>query len=137
MSNINTFNLRIATPDGEFFNGDAERVIARAIDGDVCIMANHSKYFTALSTGIVRVTADGKVRRAACSGGMLSIMDNVTRLVATTFEWEEDIDNERALEAQVAAQKALDAARDSKEIERAKARLSRALVRVYLSSGKK
>ncbi len=137
MSNINTFTLHIATPDGEFYNGDAERVIARAIDGDVCIMANHSKYFTALSTGIVRVRTGENVRRAACSGGMLSIIDNVVRLVATTFEWEEDIDKDRALEARDEAQKALDEARDAKEIERAKARLSRALVRVHLSSGKK
>ncbi len=134
---MKTFTLRIATPDGEFFNGEAERVVARAIDGDVCIMANHSKYFTALSTGVVRVRSNEKVRRAACSGGMLSIIDNVVRLVATTFEWEEDIDKERALNAKEEAQKALDAARDAKEVERAKARLSRALVRVHLSSSDK
>ncbi len=134
---MNTFTLHIATPDGEFYNGTAEKVIARAIDGDVCIMANHSKYFTALSTGVVRVRNGESVRRAACSGGMLSIVDNVVRLIATTFEWEEDIDNLRAVQAKEEAQRMLDEAQSAKEVERAKARLSRALIRVHLSSESK
>ncbi len=130
---LNTFKLQIATPDGEFFNGDAERIIARAIDGDVCILAKHSKYVTAITAGIVRVRMDDEsVRRAACSGGMLSCMGDVVRLVATTFEWEEDIDPSRAQRAKHEAEKAIENARTPEEVEHAKQRLSRAVVRSYL-----
>ena len=70
---MSTFHLQIVTPDGGFFDGEAEKLIVRAIDGDVCILARHSPYVTALGTGEARVTIDGKRRRAACAGGMLAV----------------------------------------------------------------
>ena len=78
---MSTFHLQIVTPDGGFFDGEAEKLIVRAIDGDVCILARHSPYVTALGTGEARVTIDGKRRRAACAGGMLAVTkDNVPPL---------------------------------------------------------
>ena len=32
---MSTFHLQIVTPDGGFFDGEAEKLIVRAIDGDV------------------------------------------------------------------------------------------------------
>ena len=80
---MSTFHLQIVTPDGGFFDGEAEKLIVRAIDGDVCILARHSPYVTALGTGEARVTIDGKRRRAACAGGMLAVTKDNVRLVAT------------------------------------------------------
>ncbi|MEG0166974.1 MAG: ATP synthase delta/epsilon chain alpha-helix domain-containing protein [Ruthenibacterium sp.] len=60
-------------------------------------------------------------------------MKNHVRLVATTFEWEEDIDKERALRAREKAEQILKDAKDAKEISVAKAKLSRALVRIQVS----
>ena len=128
-----TFELQIVTPDGAFFNGNAERIIARAIDGDVCIMARHIKYVTALSTGEVRVTIEGKVRRAACSGGMLTAMNDHVRLVATTFEWQENIDAARAVQAKERAEERLRNAEDDAEIALAKAKLARAMNRIRVA----
>ena len=128
-----TFTLQIVTPDGQFFDGPAEKIIARAIDGDVCILARHAAFVTALTTGEVRVTLEGQVRRAACSGGMLTSMDNHVRLVANAFEWEEDIDADRAEAAKAAAQRLLDEATEKGEIELAKGKLSRALNRIRIA----
>ena len=33
-----------------------------------------------------------RCRRTACMGGLLSVLDGDVRLVATTWEWAEDID---------------------------------------------
>ncbi|MEG2699091.1 MAG: ATP synthase F1 subunit epsilon [Ruthenibacterium sp.] len=130
---MTTFMLQIVTPDGQFFDGSAERLVARAIDGEVCILPRHTKYVTALSTGEARVTVEGKVRRAACSNGMLSVINDHVRLVANTFEWKEDIDAERALRAKECAEQALENAGNAQEISVAKAKLSRALVRIDVS----
>ena len=47
---------------------------------------------TALGMGEARITDEaGQVRRAACIGGMLSVLNGQVRLVATTWEWAEDI----------------------------------------------
>ncbi len=129
-----TFDLQIVTPDGACYGGPAERIICRAIDGDVCILPRHVPYVTALGVGEVRVTIDGKVRRAACSGGLLSVAKrDEVRLVASTFEWAEDIDVERAERARAGAEEAIRRAQDTSELELAKARLSRALVRLKVS----
>ena len=69
-----------------------------------------------------------------CSGGLLSVAKlNEVRLVASTFEWAEDIDHERAERARAGAEEAVRHAKDAAELELAKARLSRALVRLKVS----
>ena len=40
--------------------------------------------------------ADGQRRRAACMGGMLTVLNGDVHLVATTWEWAEEIDQARA-----------------------------------------
>ena len=94
---MTTFHLTVATPDGCAFDGQAERVVCRAIDGDIAILARHGDYCTALGMGEAHIILpDGQRRRAACMGGMLSVLDGEVRLVATTWEWVEQIDQARA-----------------------------------------
>ena len=86
---------------------------------------------TALGMGEAHIVdADGQRRRAACMGGMLSVLDGEVRLVATTWEWAEEIDQARAEASkkraeEILAQKNL----DKRDYEMAQARLKRALVR--------
>ena len=130
---MRTYHLQVVTPDGCIFDGEAERVVCRTITGDLAILAGHSDYCTALGMGEAHIVADGKTHRAACMGGMLSVMNGECRLVATTWEWAEDIDQERAAAArkhaeEILAQKDLDA----REHKRAEAKLKRALVRTSI-----
>ena len=94
---MNIFHLQIVTPDGLMFDGDAEKLLVRTTEGDVGIMSGHCDYVTPVDTGVARVTTNGDVRTAACSGGLLNVKKGTVRLVASTFEWSEDIDVERAL----------------------------------------
>ncbi len=130
---MNTFHLQIVTPDGLFFDGDAEKLIVRTTTGDVCILARHADYVTPLGMGQAKLTIDGKVRKAACIGGLLSVVKGEVRLVPTTFEWAEDIDKERALRAKEKAEERLKNANDNKELAIIEAKLKRALVRVSVS----
>ena len=94
---MTTFHLTVVTPDGCAFDGQAERIVCRAIDGDIAILARHGDYCTALGMGEAHIVdADGQRRRAACMGGLLSVLDGEVRLVATTWEWAEEIDQARA-----------------------------------------
>lgn len=87
---MSLFHLQIVTADGLFYDGEAERILLRSIGGDVCIMANHMNYVTALGKGTCRVTdGEGSIRSADCSGGMLSVQNNEVRIVASTFGWAE------------------------------------------------
>ena len=125
-----TFHLQIVTPDGGFYDGEAEKLIVRAKGGDVCILPRHAPYVTALGIGEATVVLPGdQRRRAACAGGMLSVTGEDVRLVATTFEWAEDIDKARAPKAEEKARRKIQDARDNVELEMAKAKLYRALTR--------
>lgn len=124
------FHLQIVTPDGLIYDGEAERLSVRTIDGEVGILANHIDYVTALGMGEARLLLDGKTRRAACIGGMLSVSKGEVKLVATTFEWAEDIDKERAERAYQKAKTALDEQKLSDtDLKITEAKLKRALVR--------
>lgn len=129
---MSTFHLKISTPDGLAFDGDVERLRVRMIDGDVCLLAQHTNYVSAVGAGeAALVLADGQKRRAACIGGMLAMIDNEASLIATTFEWADDIDLERAQRAKAAAEARMAAAKnDKRELTLASAKLQRALVRI-------
>mgnify|MGYP002731396517 FL=1 len=128
---MTTFHLTVVTPDGCAFEGQAERIVCRAIDGDIAILAKHGDYCTALGMGEAHIVdADGQRRRAACMGGLLSVLDGDVRLVATTWEWAEDIDQARAEASKKRAEETLARKNlNAREYELAQARLKRALVR--------
>lgn len=126
------FHLQIVTPDGSEFDGQAVRVIVRSIAGDVAIMAKHTNYCTALGMGEAHVTMeDGSVKTAACMGGMLNVMKGEVRLIATTWEWKDQIDLPRAEKSRERAEKLLAEREklDDRDVALAEARLKRALVR--------
>lgn len=129
---MNTFPLVIGTPDGIAFEGNAERIICRAMTGDLAILANHINYCTALGMGEAQVvTEDGNRRSAACIGGMLTVMNGSCRVLATTWEWKEDIDQARAQEAKQRAEEMLaKGGLSDRDYKVVKAKLQRALVRL-------
>ncbi len=129
---MSTFHLKISTPDGLLYDGEVERLRVRVIDGDICLLARHSDYVSAVGVGEAAITTeDGQTRTAACIGGMLSMIHNEASLIATTFEWAEQIDLERAKRAKEAAEARIEAAKaDARELMLAKAKLQRALVRI-------
>lgn len=132
------FHLQIVTPDGSFFDGEAEKLSLRAATGDLGILAHHIDLVTPVGMGEARITCeDGSVRRAACIGGMLTVSGGRVRVVATTFEWAENIDTERAKEAEQKARAVLeDKTRSERDLKIAEAKLKRALVRQSVA-GKK
>ena len=130
---MKTFPLRIGTPDGLLFEGDnVVRIVCRRITGDLAILAGHCNFCTALGMGEAHVVLeDGTRRDAACIGGMLSMMDGVCSLWATTWEWKEDIDAERAEKAKERAENLLaKGGLTDREYKIAEAKLQRALVRL-------
>ena len=84
------FKLQIVTPEGMFFDGMCSQVNVKSINGGVSILAGHITYVTPLAeNGWCRVYEGEKVRKAFCSGGMLTVTPEVTRVVAASFKWEE------------------------------------------------
>jgi len=127
---VNSFHLKIVTPDGLQFDGQAEQLVVRTTTGDMGIQAGHINCVAPLGMGRATVSAGGQKKHAACIGGLLSVINGEVNLVPTTFEWAEKIDAERANRSAERARKTL-SSKDSSQIDLtlAEARLKRALVR--------
>ena len=134
---MNTFHLKVVSPDGPEFEGEVEQLIVRTTTGDMGIQAGHINCVAPLGMGRATVIIDGQKRYAACIGGMVSVVNGHVNLVATTFEWAEDIDAARVEASYERAQKVL-GSKDSSDtdLRLAEARLRRALVRRSVASTK-
>ena len=119
---MSSFHLQIVTPDGLFYDGQAESLNLRAAQGGLTILPRHTNFVTTVGMGPAKVVLDGNARTAA-----------EVRLIATTFEWAEDIDRERAKSALERAEAKLADASLSKEEHRlAESAKRRAQVRLSI-----
>ena len=134
---MNSFSLKIVTPDGLAYEGQAEELIVRTTTGDIGIMAGHINCVAPLGMGQAMILVDGKKRYAACIGGMLSVVNGAVNLVPTTFEWADDIDVSRAEASAKRARTVLEnKGASNTDIRMAEARLKRALIRQNVASHK-
>jgi F-type H+-transporting ATPase subunit epsilon len=134
---MNQFPLRIVTPNGLVFEGNAEEVIVRTTTGDLGILAGHMNCVAPLGMGKAMVMIDGKKSYGACIGGMITMMDGKATLVATTFEWADKIDVKRASRSEERARAVLaDSKSTDADIRLAQARLKRALIRKSVADGR-
>ena len=134
---MTAFPLKIVTPDGVRYDASAEELIVRTTSGDVGILAGHANFVAPLGMGEAVILTDGKKRRGACIGGMVSVVDGAVTLLPSTFEWAEAIDVDRAAVSEARARGILERkdASDS-ELVLAQARLKRALVRKSVANRK-
>ncbi len=134
---MTSFSLKIVTPDGLVYDGQAEELIVRSISGDIGVLAGHINCVAPLGMGRATVVTDGKKRYAACIGGMLSVVNGAVTLVPTTFEWADQIDTRRVDASYEKAQQVLnDKTSSDTDLRLAEARLHRALVRRNVASNK-
>ena len=134
---MTTFHLQIVTPDGQCFDGQAERLLIPTIDGQVGILAHHINYLTGLGMGPAKVATEDGERWAACIGGMVAVTNGDVKVVATTFEWANEIDVERARASQARGEAMLaDPKADEQTKAYAQARIKRAKVRINIAEKK-
>lgn len=110
-------------------------VIARGVEGELGIMANHVPLVTPLKIAPIRMKLEGdKEMLIAISGGFMEVRGDKVTILAETAELPEDIDVERAKAAKSRAEQRLSG--NSAEVDRKRAEfaLQRALVRLQVSS---
>ena len=130
---MSEFHLTVVTPDGLKFDGNATSLLVKTESGDVEILSKHTDYFASLAIGRARILANGERKLASSAGGFLSVKGNEVKLVATTFEFADEIDLRRALEAKEKAETTISSSNDDKMIMLAKAKLQRAINRINVS----
>lgn len=132
-----TFNLQIVTPEREVFNANVDSVTLPGLESRFGVLRNHAPLIAALSAGHIDVTdANGQDIRLAVGGGFFQVSDNVAIVLADSAENANEINVDRAREAESRARARLNGQFDAGfqlQRERAEASLKRAQNRLRLS----
>jgi len=125
-----TLRVELVAPEGEIWAGDAERVIAKTLDGDIGILTGHSPVLGILAEGsIVRILPEGDEAGgeliSAVGGGFLSVADDRVSILARQAQLGSRVDR---AETQARLDAALEAAGPGGD-ETADVRYFRALLR--------
>ncbi|MHB1393266.1 MAG: ATP synthase F1 subunit epsilon [Clostridia bacterium] len=101
------FNLQIITLDEVFYNGQAEVLTLRGVDGEFQILSRHTDLIAVIMPDDIRFTTAEGERHAFIGRSILRVMDGNATIIADAAEWPEDIDIERAEEAEKRAREQL------------------------------
>ena len=134
-----TFQLQVATQEGLVLSDEVAAVVVPGVEGYLGIMAHHAPLVTEIGVGELKVThPDDSISHYAVAGGILEVLDNRVLFLADTAEESEQIDIERAREAQQRAARRLEGAGaedvSQLDLERARVALMRALNRLHVAS---
>lgn len=134
MADERYFDLEIVTPDRIFWKGQAFMLELNTTEGQVGIYKRHIPMTMILAPGVMTVHLEGEKKEAALHAGFLEILPEKITVMAETAEWPEEIDINRAKEAQARAQRRIEAHDPGINMSRAELALKRALVRQELGN---
>lgn len=134
MADERFFDLEIITPDRTFWKGQASMLELNTTEGQVGIYKRHIPMTMILAPGIMTIHLEGENKEAAVHAGFLEILPEKITVMAEAAEWPEEIDINRAKEAELRAQRRIQAHDPSINMSRAELALKRALVRLDLGA---
>ena len=101
-------------------------------EGELGIYPNHIPLTAVVAPGILRITEDGKVREATLLDGFVTVLPNEITILSEACEWPEEIDANRAKEAEIRARRRIEEG-SGVDMNRAELALKRALIRQTLT----
>jgi len=124
-------HLKITTHERVVFDSDVDEIYCKGSQGEFGILPNHIPFMSPLEIGVMKAVTDGKSERFTIMGGIFQLKDNQALVLTQVAERAEEIDVERAKEAQRRAKERLDAgAEDDMDVRRAEIALARAIARL-------
>jgi len=127
------FNLKILTPEREFFDGLVEAVSADGPDGNVTILADHIAFIMPVVVGNIKIKADGVWREAVNSEGFLEVRTDEVLIFVQSCLRPEEVDLDRAEAARSREIERLRQIQSMSEHNSSKIALARAVARLQLA----
>lgn len=129
-----SFRVEIYTPTGRYLSSEATFLRVTSSVAVLGIMPNHAPLITTLEICKLTIKNNAQETNYAISGGVMHIKkDHSVVLLLNAIERSDEIDVNRALEAQRRAEERLALRNNEIDVNRAKAALSRALNRISVS----
>lgn len=128
-----TMKLKIVAPERVFFEGDTTFLEFNTTEGEMGVYPNHIPLTAIVAPGVLRIHEGDSVKEAALMSGFIQILQDEVTILAESVEWPDEIDANRAKEAEVRARRRI--SEDSGiDMNRAELALKRALIRQSLTN---
>lgn len=87
---MTNFPLVISSPDGNRFEGEAQGIYLRGVEGDLAVLAGHIPFITSVKSGECKIIdADGKEKIGHSDGGLLTVSTDKVTFLSGSFSWDE------------------------------------------------
>lgn len=129
-------DLEIVTPEKTIFKETIDEITLTTADGEITVMPNHVNLFTKIMPGEVTIKFNKKELFMAITGGFLEISNNKVTLLADYAVRAEEIEIEKAVEAQKRAEAVLKKAKedvDERDFAEAQGDLRRAILELHVA----
>ena len=122
---MNTIHVDVVSAEESIFSGAARFVALPGESGELGILPKHTPLITRIKPGSVRIEkADGSEEFVFVAGGILEVQPNCVTVLSDTAIRGKDLDEQKAKEAQAAAEEALKNAKNDMDLARAQSELS-------------
>ena len=99
--------LEIVSPEKQLYSDEVDQITVDTADGRIAILPHHVNLFTKIKPGELKLTIGDKEQTLAVTGGFLEVSNNVVSILADYAINAEDINVEKAIEAQKRAEELL------------------------------
>lgn len=130
MADGRKFMIKIITPERCFYEGEAVMAEFNTSEGEIGIYAGHIPMTVILKPGVLTITEENGVKKAAMHTGFAEILQDSVTILAEEAEWPEEIDANRAKAAKERAETRIREHHPDTDIARAQTALLRAMARI-------
>ncbi len=133
---MNTFKLKIVSSRRVFFEGECVQIVLPiANDGLKGFLAHHENAVAPIEFGEMKITpAEGDEIYAFIGSGFIEFIDNTATVVCISCQRPEEIDRERAMEAEERAREQLRQKQSLFEYHQTANNLARAMERLKVKN---
>lgn len=130
MADNQAFKLKIISPDRIFYEGEATMLELNTTEGQIGVYKYHVPMTYIIEPGVLTITeSESEKKKAALHSGFVQILQEEITVLAEAVEWPEEIDENRAKEAQLRAERRLAMKDPNINLQRAEMALHRSLTR--------
>jgi F-type H+-transporting ATPase subunit epsilon len=121
--------VEIVSSERSIYSGQATFIVVPGMEGEIGIYPHHIPLLTLMKPGLLRLTPTDDLQEIliAVSGGLLEIQPTLVTVLADTALRDDELDEQRAIQAKEMAEKALKKAENEQTIAAAHASLTVAI----------
>ncbi len=119
-----TFHVDVVSAEEAIFSGEANFVVLPGESGELGIFPRHTPLITRIRPGTVRIKLeDGSEEAVFVAGGILEVQPDGVTVLSDTAVRAKDLDEEKAMQAKIAAEESVKNAKGEQDLAKAQSEL--------------